>query len=79
MYAQLPAAGDPLTDSSQPWTGKERVALGKLRVTGLAGQETCVGLVFMPVTLPTGITASDDSILAARAPAYAVSLGRRSQ
>jgi catalase len=33
----------------------------------------------MPVTLPTGITPSDDSILAARAPAYAVSFGRRSQ
>lgn len=78
LYAQLPAPGDPLTDPSQPWAGKDRVALGKLRVTGLAGQDSCDGIVFMPVTLPAGITPSDDSILAARAPAYSVSLGRRS-
>lgn len=79
IYAQLPAAGDPLGDSSQPWAGKERVALGQLRVTGLAGQDSCDALVFMPVTLPAGMTPSDDSILAARAPAYAVSLGRRAK
>ncbi|MRW85446.1 catalase [Pseudoduganella sp. FT26W] len=77
IYAQLPAPNDPLTDASQPWSGKERVTLGKLRVLSVAGQETCDGLVFMPVTLPTGVAPSDDSILTARAPAYAVSLGRR--
>ncbi|MYM67486.1 catalase [Pseudoduganella sp. FT55W] len=78
IYAQLPAPGDSLTDSSQPWQGSQRVALGKLRVLNVAPQSTCDGLVFMPVTLPSGITPSDDSILKARAPAYAVSLGRRS-
>lgn len=79
IYAQLPAQNDPLTDSSQPWEGKERVALGKLRVLSLAGQETCDGLVFMPTALPAGVKPSDDSILAARAPAYTVSLGLRSK
>ena len=77
IYAQLPAKIDPLTDSSQPWAGTEKVALGKLRVTGIAAQDSCNSLVFMPVTLPKGVTPSDDSILLARAPAYAVSLGRR--
>ncbi len=79
IYAQLPAAGDPLTDSSQPWSGKERIALGTLRVKNLAAQDSCNGIVFMPVTLPAGIAPSDDPILTARAPAYAVSLGRRSK
>lgn len=48
-------------------------------LTGLAGQDSCDALVFMPVTLPAGMAPSDDSILAARAPAYAVSLGRRAK
>lgn len=78
LYAQLPAAGDSLIDSSQQWQGRGRVALGTLRVTALDGQ-SCDGVVFMPVTLPAGITPSADPILAARAPAYAISLGRRTQ
>jgi catalase len=78
IYAQLPAAGDSLIDSSQQWQGSGRVALGKLRVRALDGQ-SCDGIVFMPVTLPAGITPSADPILAARAPAYAISLGRRTQ
>jgi catalase len=78
IYAQLPATADSLIDSSQPWQGNGRVALGTLRVNTLAGQ-SCDGIVFMPVTLPAAITPSADPILAARAPAYAISLGRRSQ
>lgn len=78
LYAQLPAPGDSLTDSSQQWQGASRVALGTLRVNVLDGQ-SCDGIVFMPVTLPAGITPSADPILAARAPAYAISLGRRAQ
>lgn len=77
MYAQLPAEGDSLVDSTQAWSGKERVALGKLRVLSVEGQDTCNDIVFMPVTLPKGITPSDDPILKARAPAYSVSFGRR--
>lgn len=78
LYAQLPAAGDSLIDSSQQWQGAGRIALGTLRVNVLDGQ-SCDGIVFMPVTLPAGITPSADPILAARAPAYAISLGRRTQ
>ena len=79
FYAQLPAPGDALNDSSQQWQGTHRVTLGTLRVTSLAGADACDGIVFMPVTLPAAVTPSDDPILRARAPAYAISLGRRSQ
>nr|WP_139260324.1 catalase [Duganella sacchari] len=52
FYAQLPAPGDALNDSSQQWQGTDRVTLGTLRVTSLAGADACDGIVFMPVTLP---------------------------
>lgn len=78
IYAQLPAQGDSLIDSSQQWQGNGHVALGTLRVSALAAQ-SCDGVVFMPVTLPAGITPSADPILNARAAAYAISLGRRTQ
>ncbi|MFZ4878394.1 catalase family peroxidase [Janthinobacterium sp. Mn2066] len=77
VYAQLPAENDSLLDSSQPWQGAGRVALGELRVTALAGAELCDGLEFVPIILPRGIAPSDDPILASRAAAYAVSLARR--
>lgn len=77
LVAQLPAKDDSLVDSSAPWAGTEKITLGTLRVTALAETDSCDKLVFMPVTLPAGITPSNDPILAARAPSYAVSLGRR--
>lgn len=77
LYAQLPAAGDSLLDSSLPWQGAGQVALGDLHVTGLAGAELCDGLEFVPIILPRGIAPSDDPILVSRAAAYAVSLARR--
>jgi catalase len=79
VYAQLPAAGDSLIDPSQPWQGSGRVALGTLSVQAMAAPDACDGTVFMPVTLPGAIAASEDPILASRAAAYAVSLGRRSK
>lgn len=78
VYAQLPAAGDSLLDSSTVWTGANKVELGRLRITAPAADDSCDGLVFMPVALPTGITPTDDPILQSRAAAYAVSLSRRS-
>jgi len=78
LYAQLPAKGDSLTDSSTVWAGAERIALGTLSITGIAPAESCDGLSFVPVTLPKAITPSDDPILKSRAAAYAVSLKRRS-
>lgn len=77
IYAQLPAAGDSLVDSSTVWSGTQKVELGKLRVTQVVTDDRCDGLVFMPVTLPEGITPSEDPILQSRAAAYAISLSRR--
>ncbi|MFZ6649287.1 catalase family peroxidase [Undibacterium sp. TJN25] len=79
LYAQLPADGDSLSDPSQVWQGRERVALGKLQVSGVVPQDACEAKVFLPLQLPQGIEASDDPILKARAAAYAVSLKRRTQ
>jgi catalase len=77
ILAQLPAAGDSLTDPSLPWVGAGTVKLGRLSVRALAEPGACDGLVFMPVNLPVGIDVSDDPILLSRAAAYAVSLKRR--
>jgi catalase len=77
IIAQLPAEADSLTDPSQAWTGAGQVQLGRLRITALAAAATCDGLVFIPVNLPSGISASDDPILQSRAAAYGVSLARR--
>jgi catalase len=78
IYAQLPAASDSLVDSSTVWNGATRVELGHLRITAQAEDDSCDGLVFMPLALPPGITPTDDPILQSRAAAYAVSLSRRS-
>jgi len=73
----VPADSDALSDPGMPWTGAGIVALGRLSVTTLAAPTACDGLEFVPVILPPGISASDDSILRSRAAAYAVSLKRR--
>jgi len=78
MFAQLPAEGDSLLDPSTVWKGAEKVELGRLRVTGLAADPSCDGIVFMPVALPASIAPTADPILQSRAAAYAVSLQRRS-
>jgi catalase len=77
----LAAEGDSLTDPTQPWEGEpERVTLGRLTVTGVVDEAEAAGggpLVFDPNNLTDGIVASDDVILAARSPAYSVSIDRR--
>lgn len=78
MYAQLPADGDSLVDPSTVWKGAAKVELGRLRVTALAEEASCDGIVYIPVTLPASIAPGDDPILQSRAAAYAVSLQRRS-
>jgi tellurite resistance-related uncharacterized protein len=63
----------------EPEVRHEVEALGRLRLTAVAGPAGCDGLVFMPLALPKAISASDDPVLAARGAAYAVSLARRSR
>ena len=79
LYAQLPAAGDSLTDPSTVWQGAGKVELGRLAIKSLAATDACDGVVYMPLALPTGIAPSDDPILHARNAAYAISLARRTR
>jgi catalase len=77
----IAADGDSLTDPTQPWQGdRERVTLGRLTVTGVVDEAEAAGegpLVFDPNNLTDGVIASEDRILAARSPAYSVSIDRR--
>ena len=70
--------GDSLTDPTEEWKGdREVVTLGTLTVTELGEEPSDGPLVFDPNNLTDGIVASDDEILAARSPAYSVSIDRR--
>lgn len=77
VFAQLPAAGDSLVDPSEQWSGAQRIGLGRLQISKLADSNSCDPVVFIPLQLPTGITASDDPILKERNASYAISLSRR--
>ncbi len=77
LYAQLPAADDPLDDPSMPWQGQERMPLGVLLISALA-DNSCDFMTFMPNRLPAGIAVSDDPVLRARTSVYAsASMARR--
>lgn len=75
----LAAEGDSLEDPTAVWEGeREIVTLGTLELTGvLEDAESNGPLVFDPTNLTDGIEPSDDKILAARSPAYSVSIERR--
>jgi catalase len=75
---RLAADGDSLTDPTEEWKGERQVvALGELTVTDVIEEPTDGPLVFDPINLTDGIDPSDDKILAARSPAYSVSIERR--
>jgi catalase len=74
----LAAEGDSLTDPTEEWKGEnEVVTLGTLTVTDVIEEPSDGPLVFDPNNLTDGIVPSDDKILAARSPAYSVSIERR--
>jgi catalase len=78
LLAVLAEEGDPLEDPTQPWPEeRERVELGTMELRSIADVEEPV--VFDPNNLTDGIEPSDDQILAARSPAYSVSIERRMQ
>lgn len=77
VIAQLARPGDQLLDSTDPWPqDRTKVTMGRILIDRAEGQG-CDKDMFLPTTLPAGIAPSADPILAARAPSYAVSLGRR--
>jgi catalase len=71
--------GDSLDDPTEPWEGEREVRdMGRLQSTEVI-DETEAGdpLVFDPTNLTDGIEPSEDKVLAARSPAYSVSIDRR--
>ena len=77
VIAQLAQPQDQLTDPTEPWPAERtEVTMGRL-VVDRSTDQSCDREIFIPTILPTGIAASADPILAARAASYAVSLGRR--
>lgn len=77
VMAQLAQPQDQLLDPTEPWPAERtEVAMGRL-VIDRATDQACDRETFIPTILPTGIAASADPTLAARAGSYAVSLSRR--
>ncbi len=80
LELQLAADGDELEDPTVAWPEeRERVELGRLEVReAVESPETSdAPVVFDPVNVVDGIECSGDEILAARSPAYSVSVERR--
>jgi catalase len=81
LTVQIAEDGDDIDDPTVPWPDdRERVALGRLEITGLAhdreqGDDV---LVFDPTRVTDGVELSDDPILHFRPHAYAESVLRRS-
>jgi catalase len=76
LDAILAGEGDPLDDPTKPWPDdREAVELGILELTRVV--ELTEPVIFDPNNLADGIEPSDDAILAARSPAYSVSIERR--
>lgn len=77
VIAQLARAEDQLTDPTEPWPAdRTEVIMGRLVINVITDQ-ACDRETFLPTVLPAGLAPSADPVLAARAPSYGVSLGRR--
>lgn len=75
---QLAEAGDVTDNATVAWPdSRKQVVAGRLKVNAVTDKATCDGINFNPLVLPTGIEASEDPLLPARAGSYAVSQGRR--
>lgn len=80
---QLGEDGDSRVDPSSLWPdSRKRIPVGRVEIDRiLTGEEhkKCTDTVFDPNTLPEGIDATEDPILAIRSAAYSVSLSRRQE
>ncbi|WP_107852701.1 catalase family peroxidase [Oceanimonas marisflavi] len=82
MHITLANEGDQLTDPSQPWSGAHKVIKAgtlQLQTVDTSADAACRSVNFDPLRLSDGVKASDDPVLQARSPAYAISFGKRSQ
>ncbi|MCJ2033579.1 catalase family peroxidase [Methylobacterium sp. J-068] len=82
LLLQLPAPGDPIHDGSVAWAeNRAIVEVGTITLRTLTSgpEATDQPLFFTPLNLVSGITSSDDPLLAARTRAYRISFERRSK
>lgn len=82
LVAQIAKDGDVTNDATAVWPpDREIIELGVISLTATEKEQVKEqrALLYNPLSLPTGIEASDDPILAARPPAYAVSFTQRAQ
>ena len=82
LVAQVAEDGDKIDDATVVWPEERKlVELGvvTLNTTAPDQAETQKKLLFNPVSLPAGIAPSNDPVLLARFPAYAVSYRQRLQ
>lgn len=82
LYIQLAEQGDAINDPTVAWPDtRKRVLAGQVVINGVHDSnpkvQECGNTIFNPLSLPKGITPSDDPILNARAAAYAESFIRR--
>jgi len=80
VVAQLAEPGDQTSDSSKPWpVSRRRVVLGTIKLDHLAQNQALAQhtLELLPTQLAPGIEVSDDPMIAVRAQAYDISIGRR--
>ena len=80
LVAQVAKEGDVTNDATAVWPpDREIVELGVISLTATEKEQAKEqkALLYNPLSLPSGIEASADPILAARPPAYAVSFAQR--
>ncbi|MBL8565793.1 MAG: catalase family peroxidase [Hyphomicrobiaceae bacterium] len=75
-------SGDPTDDPTAVWPedARKAIKLGTIALSAIEAHATCDAIVFDPANLVDGIAGpANDAIFAARSPAYAVSLSRRTK
>lgn len=80
MVVQIGEAGDDVTSPIATWPAtRQKRTVGRLTLDRVdtAANAPCVAKNFDPNLLPHGIEASDDPVLQARSPSYAISVQRR--
>lgn len=80
LAVQLARQGDPTNDATKLWPAdREVIELGIISLTGTVKDQVKEqkALLYNPLSLAPGIEASDDPILVARPPAYAISYTQR--
>lgn len=81
MVVTVGQPGDSVSDPSQSWPeDRQHVTVGSVVIESMSPQTTgaCRDINYDPLILPTGVSGSDDPVLAVRSAVYSVSFNRRS-